>query len=83
MRGLKGAHVWITRGQKYFGAKGELSQQDLTEAATLALKFSKVGGTQIAVDYTERRHLKKPKGGAPGALLVLQSKTIFVSLTKT
>jgi len=82
VRGQRGAHVWIRRGQKGFGAKGELSEQILKKAAELAAKYSKASGTWIAVDCTERRFLKKLKGADPGALQVLQSKTIFVSINE-
>jgi len=80
VRGQKGGHLWIRRGQKAFGAKSELSIADLEEGALLCAKYSKAKGSWISVDYTERRHLKKRKGGAPGELLVLQSKTLFVNL---
>ncbi len=80
VRGQKGAHVWIKRGQKLFGAKDELAKVFIEQAALLAVKHSKASGASVAVDYTERRHLKKPRRAAEGALLVLQSKTIFVSL---
>lgn len=80
VRGQRGAHVWIKRGQKGFGAKGELSEDLLRKAATLAVKFSKASGAWVSVDYTERRFLKKLKGSDAGALQVLQSKTIFVSM---
>ncbi len=82
VRGQRGSHVWIRRGQKGFGAKGELSEQVLKKAAELAAKYSKASGTWIAVDYTERRFLKKLKGADAGALQVLQSKTIFVSINE-
>lgn len=82
VRGQRGAHVWIRRGQKAFGAKGELSELILKKAAELAAKYSKASGTWIAVDYTERRFLKKLKGADAGALQVLQSKTIFVSINE-
>lgn len=82
VRGQKGGHVWLRRGQKGFGAKDEASQLVLQEAALVAVKHSKVRGSWIPVDYTERRYLKKPKGAAEGELLVLKSKTIFVSFEK-
>ncbi len=82
VRGQKGGHVWLRRGQKGFGAKDEASQVVLQEAALVAVKHSKVRGSWIPVDYTERRYLKKPKGAAEGELLVLKSKTIFVSFEK-
>ena len=82
VRGQKGGHAWLRRGQKGFGAKDEASQLVLQEAALVAVKHSKVRGSWIPVDYTERRYLKKPKGAAEGELLVLKSKTIFVSFEK-
>ncbi len=82
VRGQKGGHAWLRRGQKGFGAKDEASQVVLQDAALVAVKHSKVRGSWIPVDYTERRYLKKAKGAAEGELLVLKSKTIFVSFEK-
>ena len=82
VRGQKGGHVWLRRGQKGFGAKDEASEEVLKEAALVAVKHSKIRGSWIPVDYTERRYLKKPKGAAEGEVMVLKSKTIFVSFEK-
>jgi len=82
VRGQKGGHVWLRRGQKGFGAKDEASEEVLKEAALVAVKHSKMRGSWIPVDYTERRYLKKPKGAAEGEVMVLKSKTIFVSFEK-
>lgn len=82
VRGQRGAHVWIRRGQKGFGAKGEIPELALKKAAELAAKYSKASGAWISVDYTERRFLKKLKGADAGSLQVLQSKTIFVSINE-
>lgn len=82
VRGQKGGHVWLRRGQKGFGAKDEASEEVLKEAALVAVKHSKMRGSWIPVDYTERRYLKKPKGAGEGEVMVLKSKTIFVSFEK-
>ena len=82
VRGQKGGHVWLRRGQKGFGAKDNATEEVLKEAALVAVKHSKMRGSWIPVDYTERRYLKKAKGAAEGEVIVLKSKTIFVSFEK-
>ncbi len=53
--------------------------RDLEEAAILAAWHSKSRGSALVpVDWTRRRYVRKPRGGAPGLALVQQSKTIFV-----
>ncbi|MBP7844187.1 MAG: DUF814 domain-containing protein [Proteobacteria bacterium] len=78
VRSLGGAHVWIPRGQKGFGAKDEAPQWLLESGAQLALlnSQSRENG-QATVDYTERRYLKKIKS-KEGALSIQRSETLFV-----
>jgi predicted ribosome quality control (RQC) complex YloA/Tae2 family protein len=53
--------------------------RDLEEAATLAAVFSKArsSGT-VAVDWTRRKHVRKPRGAPPGSVTLLQARTVFV-----
>jgi predicted ribosome quality control (RQC) complex YloA/Tae2 family protein len=54
-------------------------QQDLAEAAVLAALHSKsrTSGT-VAVDWTRRKYVRKPRKAKPGSVLLERSKTIFV-----
>jgi predicted ribosome quality control (RQC) complex YloA/Tae2 family protein len=53
--------------------------RDLEEAAVLAAWYSKArsSGT-VAVDWTRRRYVRKPRGAPPGRVSLIQAKTIFV-----
>lgn len=53
--------------------------RDLEEAATLAAYYSKArtSGT-VAVDWTRRRQVRKPRGAPPGRVTIQQAKTLFV-----
>ena len=57
---IPGSHViLVTNGE-------EPSERDYTEAAEIAARFSKASGTNVLVDYTEVRNIKKPGGSKPG-----------------
>jgi len=53
--------------------------RDLDEAAVLAAFYSKArsSGT-VAVDWTRRKYVRKPRGAPPGRVTLLQAKTVFV-----
>jgi predicted ribosome quality control (RQC) complex YloA/Tae2 family protein len=54
--------------------------RDLEEAAILAAWHSKSRGAGLVpVDWTRRKYVRKPKGSAPGLVVVQRSETIFVS----
>ncbi|MCL2703673.1 MAG: NFACT family protein [Defluviitaleaceae bacterium] len=51
----------------------------LEEAASLAAFYSKAGASALVpVDYTLRRHVKKPAGAKPGMVIYTHQKTAFV-----
>jgi predicted ribosome quality control (RQC) complex YloA/Tae2 family protein len=53
--------------------------RDLEEAAALAAFFSKARSSALVpVDWTRRKHVRKPRGAAPGAVVPLQLRTLFV-----
>jgi predicted ribosome quality control (RQC) complex YloA/Tae2 family protein len=53
--------------------------RDLLEAATLAALYSKARSSALVpVDWTRRKHVRKPRGAAPGAVIPQQVKTLFV-----
>ncbi|HEX6536333.1 MAG TPA: NFACT RNA binding domain-containing protein [Gemmatimonadaceae bacterium] len=53
--------------------------RDLEEAALLAAWHSRSrGSTVVPVDWTRRKYVRKPRGGAPGLVLVQRAETVFV-----
>ena len=73
-RSVPGSHV-VLRWQE----EGAPPARDLEEAAVLAALYSKArtSGT-VAVDWTRRRYVRKPRGAGPGRVTLLQAKTVFV-----
>lgn len=69
---IPGSHV-VIRGSS-------ISQSTLLEAAMLAAYFSKAReSSQVPVDYTLVKHVKKPKGAHPGFVIYEKQKTLFVT----
>lgn len=56
----------------------EPSEQDYTEAAAVAAKYSKATGDLVAVDYTRVKNIKKPQGAKPGFVIYKTNFTAFV-----
>ena len=56
----------------------EPSEQDYTEAAAIAAKYSKATGDLVAVDYTRVKNIKKPGGSKPGFVIYKTNYTAFV-----
>ncbi|MHB9010597.1 MAG: Rqc2 family fibronectin-binding protein, partial [Carboxydocellales bacterium] len=72
---LPGSHV-IIRNQ----GQGEVPEAALWEAAQLAAYFSQARHSgQVPVDYTLRKHVRKPRGAKPGMVIYDQQKTIYVT----
>jgi predicted ribosome quality control (RQC) complex YloA/Tae2 family protein len=58
----------------------EFGEQTLREAAILAAFFSKAKhGSQVPVDYTLVKHVKKPSGAKPGFCIYEQQRTLYVT----
>jgi predicted ribosome quality control (RQC) complex YloA/Tae2 family protein len=77
-RGASGSHVVLrwTRDEAPPAA-------DLEEAALLAAWHSRArGSTVVPVDWTRRRHVRKPRGAAPGSVVVARAKTVMVRPTQ-
>ena len=73
-RGVTGAHVVVRldRGKAP-------DQETLLDAAHLALHFSDArGAPQADVAYTRAKHVRKPKGAAPGAVVYSQEKVLLL-----
>lgn len=69
---IPGSHV-VIRGD-------HISKTALTEAAMLAAYFSKAReSSQVPVDYTLVKHVKKPSGARPGFVIYGEQKTIYVT----
>ncbi|NOU10269.1 MAG: fibronectin-binding domain-containing protein [Nitrospira sp.] len=78
-RGTPGSHVVVRLGKGI-----DPPPETLRDAAMLALLYSdlkKSGKGEVI--YTRRKWVKKAKGQAPGAVLVTQEKSLYVSLDKT
>lgn len=57
----------------------ELSSETLLDAATLAIRGSRLAKQGAGeVRYTQRKYVRKPKGAPPGRVVAEQTKTVFV-----
>ncbi|MBO7253894.1 MAG: hypothetical protein J6V36_01170, partial [Clostridia bacterium] len=57
------------------------SDEDLTEAATIAAQHSKATeGSVVSVDYTLARYVKKPPHSKPGYVTYDKYKTAYIKL---
>jgi len=74
-RHAAGAHVILRWGRKNEGPP----RRDLLEAAALAALNSNArhSGT-VPVDWTRRKHVRKPRKSAPGSVLPERVETVFV-----
>ena len=58
----------------------DYTDQSLVEAAKLAAAHSKsASGSNVPVDYTLRRYVKKPSGAKPGFVIYTHQQTLFVT----
>ncbi|WP_324667643.1 Rqc2 family fibronectin-binding protein [Geochorda subterranea] len=73
-RGLPGAHV-VVRAEA-----DQVGPVTLQEAAALAARYSAQGeaGVPVPVDYTRRRHVRKPPGAPPGFVVYDHERTVTV-----
>ena len=70
-QGVQGSHVVIPE-------PGEApDSRTLADAALLAAHFSRARGEEGAeVSWTRRKHVRKPKGAAPGSVIATQERTL-------
>jgi predicted ribosome quality control (RQC) complex YloA/Tae2 family protein len=69
---IPGSHV-VIRGTGF-------GDQTLREAAHLAAFYSQAkSSSQVPVDYTLIRHVRKPNGAKPGFVIYEQQKTLFIT----
>ncbi|MGB9779220.1 Rqc2 family fibronectin-binding protein [Caldanaerobacter sp.] len=71
---IPGAHVVIKTNNR------EVPESTLVEAAKLAAKYSKAKySSNVPVDYTLKKYVKKPPGSKPGFVIYTNHKTIYVN----
>ena len=59
---------------------GEISDETLLFAAKIAAKFSKAeNSSNVPVDYTLCKFVKKPSGAKPGFVIFTNQKTVYVT----
>jgi predicted ribosome quality control (RQC) complex YloA/Tae2 family protein len=74
-RNIPGSHVSIL-------SAGEIPRDTLLQAAQLAAFFSQSRHSpKVEVDYTLRKHVRKPKGAQPGFVHYDRAKTLVVDPT--
>ncbi|MGI6279613.1 MAG: Rqc2 family fibronectin-binding protein [Acutalibacteraceae bacterium] len=74
VKGMPGSHVVVFCGGK------ELSDETILKAAALAAKNSKAANSsQVPVDYTPVKYVKKPNSAKPGMVVYTTNKTVFVT----
>lgn len=74
VQGFPGAHVILKSRNQPF-----VPEEVLLFAARLAARYSKASqSANVAVDYTDMKDVKKPKGFRPGMVTYRNHKTLFV-----
>ena len=70
---MPGSHVIVC-------TEGEIPQATMKQAALLAAWYSKgQRSSMVPVDYTLRKHVKKPSGAAPGRVIYTHQKTAYMT----
>ncbi len=74
VKNIPGSHVIVM-------CKGEeVSEETVLQAALLAAQNSKASNSSnVAVDYTPIKYVKKPNGAKPGMVIYTTNKTIYVT----
>lgn len=76
VKDLPGAHVVL----QLAGGVSVPSEQVLKEAAQLAAYYSSArSSSNVAVDWTRARYVRKPKGARPGMVIYDHHQTIYVT----
>lgn len=74
---IPGSHVIIECNEK------SVSEKTLIEAAMLAAYYSKAqNGSNVPVDYTFKKFVRKPPGAKPGFVIYDHQKTLYVTPDK-
>jgi predicted ribosome quality control (RQC) complex YloA/Tae2 family protein len=73
-RGASGSHVILKTGS----GNGEPGKKAREQAAAIAAYYSKMKNAKmVPVAMTERKYVRKPKGSAPGSVVLDREKVIF------
>ncbi|MGX4598743.1 Rqc2 family fibronectin-binding protein [Faecalimicrobium sp. JNUCC 81] len=76
-KNIPGSHVIIKTEGK------EVSDEAIFEGAMLAAYFSKSKmSSQVPVDYTKKKNIKKPNGAKPGMIIYETNSTVYVTPTE-
>ena len=76
-KNIPGSHVIIKTDGK------SVTDETIYEAAMLAAFFSKSKlSSQVPVDYTKKKNIKKPNGAKPGMVIYETNSTIYVTPTE-
>ena len=74
---IPGSHVIVITGRQ------EVPESTILQAAYLAAYYSKAKtSSNVPVDYTIRKNVKKPNGAKPGMVIYENNKTIYVTPEK-
>ena len=73
VKNAPGSHVLLQANGE------EPSEKDFTQAAEIAAFYSKADGDNVAVDYTQIKHVKKPAGSKPGFVVYNVNWTAYVT----
>jgi len=76
-KNIQGSHIII----KNKGIKQSPPLDTLIQAANLAAYFSKAKkDNKVLVDYTLKKHVKKPKNAKPGMVIYSQEKSLWIKI---
>lgn len=76
-KNIPGSHVIV------FSGGAEVSEDTVVKAAKLAAENSKgAGSSNVPVDYTQIKYVKKPSGANPGMVIYKTNKTVYVTPDK-
>ena len=82
----KGTDIWLHAkdmpGSHVIVKAEQPSADTLATALRLAAWYSKGKGVSVPVDYTFRKHVKKPGGSPAGFVIYTNQKTVLVSVTE-
>lgn len=74
-RGVGGSHVVLKTGN----AAGQIPKETIEAAAEIAAYYSKARKAKsVAVAFTEKKYVRKPRGVSPGTVVIEKEKVIFV-----
>ena len=74
VKNIPGSHVVV------FCNGNDVSQETVLQAATLAAENSKANNSSnVAVDYTPIKFVKKPNGAKAGMVIYTTNKTVYVT----